>query len=117
MWHTDEIMIKVGGKWQYLWNTIDHSTKFMLANNLTKERFREDAQKVFKKAKKTADRRPNIMVTDGLQSYKQAFKDVFYSNQEKELCKHIPGVGIRNEQHNNNVVERYHGTVRERDKQ
>ncbi len=47
-------------------------------------------------------------------AYRQAFKDEFYSKDEG-LCRHIAGVGLRGDR-NNNVMERYHGTVRERDK-
>lgn len=114
MWHTDEMMVKVKGEWQYLWNTIDNQTKFMLANNMTTDRFSEDARQVFSKAKEIAKKNPHIMVTDGLGAYRQAFKDEFYSKDEG-LCRHIAGVGLRGDR-NNNVVERYHNTVRERDK-
>jgi putative transposase len=115
MWHTDEMKVKVKGEWRWLWNTIDYQTRYMLANNMTKERYTEDADKIFKKAKKTAGRKPHLVVTDGLQSYKQAFKNEFGSWKQEPFPKHLAGVGIRDDR-SNNVIERYHGSVRERDK-
>jgi len=116
MWHTDEMAIKVNGGWEWLWNTIDHSTKFMLANNITKDRYSDDARQVFYKAKNIAKRDPHIVVTDGLQGYQKAFRDEFYDYRRQTYPKHIHRAGINNKHTNNNVVERYHGTVRERDK-
>jgi len=116
MWHTDEMAVKINGEWEWLWNTIDHSTKFMLANNITPERYSKDAQQVFSKAKKIAKKNPHVVVTDGLQGYKQAFRDEFQTFRNRKFPMHIANVGINNKHTNNNVVERYHGTVRERDK-
>ena len=113
MWHTDEMMIKVKGQPMWLWNTIDYQTRFMLANNLTSERYAHDAREVFHQAKETAGKNPQAVVTDGLRGYRQAFNEEFYSN--KGWPKHFAGVGIKGER-TNNVVERYHNTVRERDK-
>jgi len=53
---------------------------------------------------------PVDIVTDGLKSYPKAIKAVFEDN-----VKHIGGVGIR-DRINNNTLERFHGTYRERDK-
>jgi len=116
MWNTDEMMIKIDGKWEYLWNVIDNSTRFMIANNITPDRFSNDAQQVFSKAKKMAKRNPHVVITDGLQGYKQAFREEFQTFRNKKFPMHIANVGINNKHTNNNVVERYHGTVRERDK-
>lgn len=64
---------------------------------------------------KSVSKNPHILVTDGLQAYKQAFTNEFYDNTRKDIPMHIHNAGIR-DTGNNNVIERYHGTLRERDK-
>lgn len=54
------------------------------------------------------------MVTDGLQSYNKAFKKEFFTLRGPRT-RHIRNVGFRDKT-NNNLIERFHGTVRERDK-
>ena len=36
IWHVDEMMIKTGGKWSWLWNVMDRETRFLLANLITR---------------------------------------------------------------------------------
>jgi putative transposase len=52
------------------------------------------------------------MVTDGLASYKRAFNSEFYDHHQS--CKHIADVGLQESL--NNVLERMHGSIREREK-
>ena len=54
------------------------------------------------------------MVTDGLRSYQKAFKKEFFTLRNPRT-KHIRNVGFRDKT-NNNKIERFHGTFRERDK-
>lgn len=56
--HSDEQMIKSKGKWVYAWNTIDHSTRFLLASTLTKGRSVKDAQTHYLQLK---DNNPNAI--------------------------------------------------------
>ncbi len=112
-WHTDEMMFKSKGKLLWLWNCMDAETRFMLANNVTKERGSLDARAVFKEAKETAGQKPEVMITDGLAGYPVAFNKVFYDHHQSS--KHICIVG-RRKQTNNNLIERLNGTVRERNK-
>ena len=112
IWHTDEMKVKIGGEWQWLWNVMDEKTRFQLVGVLTKTRERQDAKGVFKEAKKVAGKRPRIMVTDGLQSYKRAFKDVFFDYSR--YSHHVADAGLKESL--NNSLERLNGTVREREK-
>ena len=112
IWHTDEMMIKTGGKWSWLWNCMDKETRFLLANLVTKTREIKDARRIFQEAKKTAKRKPDVMVTDGLPAYIKAFKKEFYSRYRVEHVRMPRFV----DKTNNNLVERLQGTVRERDK-
>lgn len=87
----------------------DEKTRFLIANTITKERSLFETQQVFKKAKKVVNgNNPKMVVTDKLQSYKSIVKN------ECPDAIHIR-CGIR-DPINNNKLERYHGTWRERDK-
>jgi len=114
VWHVDEQMIKTKkDEWIWCWNVMDRKTRFILANNITTSREIQDARELFKKAKEVANGKPKYVYTDGLQAYIRAFKKEFGDRQHSVI--HVRNVGIRKER-NNNIIERYHGTVRERDK-
>jgi len=114
MWNVDEQMIKAKNKYVYCWNAIDSQTRFLIANNITEERGMEEARQIFKKTKEVAKIRPDIIVTDGLQSYNRAIMKE-YGTMKPQQTKHIRLESIRAHV-NNNKVERYHNTFRERDK-
>ena len=78
-WHTDEQMIKVKGKWMWLWNTIDRDTRYMLTSMITEKRKVKDARRVFQKAKAVGKSKPKTVVTDGLQAYHRAFNKEFFT--------------------------------------
>jgi len=114
VWHTDEMMVNVGGSWEYLWNCMDERTRFQLASVVSKERKVRDARMVFKKAKKNGGgRKPKYIVTDGLGSYKSAVKKEFITNTHE--TEHLYNVGLQHHP-NNNHVERLHGEIRSREK-
>ena len=114
IWHVDEQMIKTKkDEWVWCWNVMDRKTRFLLANNITTNKEIQDARNIFKKAKEVANGKPRYVYTDGLQAYIRAFKKEFGDRQHSVI--HMRNVGIRKER-NNNIIERYHGTVRERDK-
>jgi putative transposase len=115
MWHVDEMMIKTGGKWSWLWHAMDRDTRFMIANAISRTREIEDAQRIFRLAKENAGgETPHYTVTDGLQGYHRAFNREIYTNT-KPKPKHIRCAGFIAKT-NNNRVERLNETVRERDK-
>lgn len=110
LWHTDEQMIKNDGSFLWVWNCMDSKTRFLLANNVTETRYVHDAREVFNKAKQNGT--PDIVVTDGLHAYGKAIKKEFgWTNTQ-----HIRADGITSRKKNNNMIERFHNTFRERDK-
>ncbi len=113
-WHTDEMMIKTGGKWSWLWNCMDKDTRFLLANLITKTREIKDARRIFQEAKKMAKDKPDVMITDGLPAYTKAFKKEFFT-LKKPRVEHVRMPRFVDKT-NNNLVERMQGTIRERDK-
>ncbi len=112
-WMTDEMMVKVGGDWTWLWNTIDMSTRFQLVSVVTRERQMKDARMVFMKAKQVGGKKPKFMRTDGLYAYKRAFKKVFYDHHQSS--KHIQLKNITHRE-NTNAIERMQGSIRDREK-
>jgi len=114
VWHTDEMMVKIDGSWEYLWNVMDEKTRFQLASVVSTERRVRDARMVFQKAKKnTGGRKPKFIVTDGLPAYRHAVNKEFPTNTDE--TEHLWNVGITHHP-NNNHVERLHGTIRQREK-
>jgi transposase-like protein len=114
VWNADEMKIRCGGKWLWLWNVMDNSTRYLLASHVSEGREASDARQAFSKARKTGRTKPEVVVTDGLHSYIEAFKREFFTLKNPRT-KHIAKAGIRGRT-NNNIIERLHGTIRERDK-
>lgn len=91
---------------------MDGGSRIHLVNVITKTREIEDTRRPFKQSKKVAGKKPHAMVTDGIASYKQAFNKEFYDNRRS--VDHIADVGLQESL--NNVLERMHGSIREREK-
>jgi putative transposase len=68
-----------------------------------------DARAAFKEAKAVAKTDARVLLTDGLPSYGPA------AVREFPNAVHVSGIGIQG-QVNNNRMERYHGTLKERTK-
>jgi len=108
LWHIDEQAIKSKGKETWCWNVLDSETRFLIANNITRGRSIPEAREIMKKAKEVR-KDANAIITDGLWSYEKAIR------REIPSAEHIRLESIRKKP-NNNKVERYHNTFRERDK-
>lgn len=65
-------------------------------------------------AKEIAGKRPNVLITDGLQSYHDAFNKEFYTNTNP-CSKHINSIKLDGDM-NNNKMERINGEIRDREK-
>jgi len=113
VWHADEMAINIHGNWEWLWNVMDEDTRFLLASAISKERKVEDARRVFRIAKKNGKKAPKYIITDGLHQYRRAIRKEFNTKIKETI--HIRNVGFRDKT-NNNIIERLHGTVRDREK-
>jgi putative transposase len=113
-WHVDEQMIKVKGDWMWNYNILDANTRFLIANQVTKERSVNETREVFKQAKKITEDRPKTIITDGLWSYNKAISKEMHSHRIPKV-KHVRLESIRAKVQNNKI-ERFHNTFRERDK-
>ncbi len=106
-WLADEIFLKVNGDMRYLWNIMDYETRIHIVSILTEGRGAEQALNAIKEAISKAGKEPEKLITDGLQSYPKALKEL-----PDNHIKHIGNVGLTSQEDNNNRVERLHGTVR-----
>ena len=120
IWHCDEttVFIKREGEkkhYQWIWNLMDAKTRYLLACQVTETRFVKDARKPLNKAKEVTSVRPDAIVTDGLQAYREAVKAEYYDMTAPIRNPHIRLKDFETKP-NNNILERLNGTFRERTK-
>lgn len=115
-WHADEMKVKFGAEWRWLWHVMDRQTRFLLVSKVTDSRDLADAKGVFSAAREQAGgATPAVIVTDGLPAYIDAAKRVFGTGMER-TPKHIREIHLTDSRSNNNMVERLNSTVRGRHK-
>ncbi len=94
---------------------LDRDTKFLLASNESPTRRYTDARQTFQEAKGIAGKKATTVITDGAFSYDKAVRKEFatYSNPKP----HRRYVSLADRTHpNNNPIERFHNSFRQRDK-
>ena len=115
LWHEDETMLQCEGKNIWFWEMIDEDTKFLVASHLSGTRSLEDTIAIFKKGLDQSKVRPKAVFVDGSLVYNSAFNKVFYSRYKAQRVELVQKVGIRARE-TNNIVERLHGTLKDRTK-
>lgn len=119
IWHSDEMALNIRNldnheNLRWAWNVIDNESRFWLATQITEKREIVDARKVLAQASSLSQTRPMAVVTDGLRAYQDAITKEFFT-QKAPRTQHIRVPNIRNRS-NNNMIERLHGTIRQRNK-
>lgn len=114
-WHEDETMIKCEGRDQWFWEMIDEETRFLVASHLSGTRTLQDTIAIFKKGYDQSKVRPKAVFVDGSHVYHPAFNKIFYSRYKVDRVELVQRVGIRARE-TNNLVERLHGTLKDRTK-
>jgi transposase-like protein len=115
LWHEDETMLSCEGKNIWFWEMIDEDTKFLVASHLSGTRTLEDTIAVFKRGYEQSKVRPRAVFVDGSFVYETAFNKVFYTMRKDTRPELVQRVGIRARE-TNNIIERMHGTVKDRTK-
>ena len=113
VWVADETVVDLWGKKYWYWDIIDTDTRFLIATHLSRTRTTKDAQKLFYQARLRSNTRPKLILTDKLHSYNKAFKKVFYSNIKARHVDHLKSQGFGSKT-NTNLIERFHGTLKQR---
>ena len=123
--HIDEQVVKVKGENVWCWNALDNKTRFLLAQQLTKTRTVGDARGILQKAKRVISQRPKEIATDKGQFYIRAVRKEFggvgghgrsYLNIPRTQNRPHKSSHHLTTKMDNQLIERYHGTFRERDK-
>jgi len=113
VYHVDETAIKCKGVQKWFWEIIDDQTKFLVASHLSGSRTTEDAIALFEKSVRVAKKMPVSVYCDGLPAYIDGYNKVFRTLRKDTRPELVRRVGIR-AVHNQNVVERLHGTLKDR---
>lgn len=113
-WRCDEIYLKIQGDPKYLFVLMDDQTRFILAYYIADTKKTHDASRLLRIAATRAQKKPKVFTTDGLESYRKAFKEEFGSPINS--CEHVRGVYSNGTKWKNNLMERWNGTFRQRSK-
>ncbi len=118
IWAADETVLDVaGGRTKegsentlWFWDVIDEDSRFLLASHMSLTRTIKDAEVLFTQARGRAENAPHFIVTDRLRSYIEGIERVWGGD-----VRHIQSDGMASATHNN-VIERFHGTIKARTK-
>jgi transposase-like protein len=109
-WIADETVLSVAGHNVWLYDIIDEKTRFLLASRLTLSRTTHDAEMLMKEAQRKAGKSPKEVITDKNSSYLDGIELTFGRDTE-----HITSHGFTVKP-NTNLIERFHGTLKDRTK-
>jgi transposase-like protein len=115
VWRADELYVKIKGNMKYLFAMMDDETRFWIAQEVADSKYTHDARHLFQLAQAVAEKRPKILITDGLPAYHQAYMKEYQTNSAVTTTHHIRKITLSGEQ-NNNKMERLNGEIRDREK-
>jgi len=110
VWVADEMVLKIEGKNTWFWDIIDTKTRFLLASHVSGTRTTRDAKRLMQKAHERAGKVPRTVVTDKLAAYVDGIEQAFGADSEHVQSKPF------SLQNANNLIERFHGTLKARTK-
>ena len=113
-WRADEIFLKIKGDLKYLFALMDDETRYWIAQEVAGSKYIHDAAGLFHQGKEITGKRPNILITDGLPSYHDAFNKEFFTSSNPK-SRHINAIKLSGSA-NNNKMERINGEIRDREK-
>jgi transposase-like protein len=114
-WRADELYVKIKGDMKYLFAIMDDQTRFMIAQEVADSKERHDAQHLFQMASEIAEKKPKILITDGLRSYHNAWLKEYRTNKLETSTQHIRHITLAGT-HHNNKQERLNGEIRIRER-
>ena len=83
-WHVDEIHFKSQGTSMWLFGVMDAETRQIIAYDTATDKISHDATSLFADAGAAAGKRPDILITDGLNGFKAGYRHVMYTNTTPE---------------------------------
>jgi putative transposase len=113
-WRADEVWIKVKGDLKYLFALMTMKPAIGLLRKWQILRINMMQRQLFSEGKEIAGKRPETLITDGLQSYHDAFNKVFYQRSNPQ-SQHVNAIHFKGPA-DNNKMERINGEIRDREK-
>jgi len=114
-WRADEMYVKMRGNPKWLFALIDDETRFWIAREVAGSKERHDARHLFQEGAEIADKKPKLLITDGLAAYHDAYmRELWTQDRHTEHVQHISF--SQSGYHNNNKMERFNGKLRDREK-
>lgn len=110
VWVADETVLEIDGENVWFWDIIDSKTRFLLASHVSRTRTTRDAESLMRKASERAGKVPKEVITDKLSAYLDGVELAFGADTE-----HVRSHGFTI-QPNTNLIERFHGTLKDRTK-
>jgi len=110
VWIADETTLKFEKHIHWLWDIIDRDTRFLLASYLSDNRGTRQAQRLMELAAKRAGKAPKVVITDKLAAYLDGIELTFGADTEHVQSSPFGG------DESTNVIERFHGTIKDRTK-
>jgi len=114
-WRADEMSLKVKGNLKWLFALMDDQTRFWIAKEVANTKFNHDTSHLFRMGKEVAEKKPRVLITDGLKAYHQGYLEELYSHKLENRTEHIQEIALDGVRHNNKM-ERMNGEIRDREK-
>lgn len=111
VWIADETVVKIGGRNVWFWDIIDRDSRYLLASHISLTRTTKDAQILMQEAYEVTGKVPKKILTDKLRAYLDGIELTFGSD-----TKHVQTSPFKGGDETTNIIERFHGTLKERTK-
>lgn len=115
VWRADELWVKVKGDQKYLFALMDDETRYWIAQEVADTKQRHDARGLFQRGRELMGEKPEVLVTDGLHSYRKAYLKEYWTLKGATRTEHIRHIHLAGDM-NNNKMERLNGEIRDREK-
>ncbi len=106
----DETVIDIDGKNIWFWDIIDIKTRFLIASHMSYTRITRDAETLMKQAYNRTGKIPRVIYTYKLRAYLDGIELTFGADTQHRQGSPFD---IENKA---NLIERFHGTIKERTK-
>ena len=114
-WNADEIFMKIHGDLKYVFALMDQETRYWIAQEVADRKEGHDARGLLQKSRQVAQKKPKVLITDGLHSYSEAYRKEFWTVKRADRTLHIRHIHLQGDM-NNNIQERLNGEIRDREK-
>jgi transposase-like protein len=115
VWRADEMSLKVKGNMKWLFALMDDETRFWIAKEVANTKIDHDTRPLFRMGKEIAEKKPRVLITDGLRAYHEGYLKEFYTHKLETRTEHIQDIRFGGRIHNNKM-ERFNGEIRDREK-